>query len=550
MNFSKKSLLLVFLIIAFTIWQSSVIFASKKQDISSLLTILPTEIQANIISYLPQISPRIQAIFKHTYYLSEKNRIRAFKNYLMYPYLSKFNIKPSNTSFKHQIVPFKIDSETGLEKLFDHDNNKQLFYSLLFKEVHPDYLVNKEWRDFFKIKLTRINLKNFGNKAYIDVVSFKNEIQWPNNKDTINKIMIVNIGTHDEIRNFDIVQKHIAEKQIVTKARNKDRIKKDDNIRIIFSYGQDKVDDINESSYRNYVFYLMRSLYQNFFNEDINVKILDITKVYHDESLSKNIATLPYLLYVTLQGDQEDFLLKNSFRKNQPNIVPKPYYYKSNWHVRKKSDLIALKYLCQKNFSLQRIQNLLEFSNKALLNDIMNILVNYVSPLAVIPNGKIFIDYMFLISLNYSNDNMVNFLSVAHQYGIDINTYYSQDLKSTFLVYMLNNFIFSTNQSNPLTLEKIKNFIRQGVDLFFDVNQQITLGNFFLNLSKFGKNTSNQHTISFTKVGRYARIGGLNVLATRKFGKDDDFEEDWDKQKLMQLDMLKFLLENQKKFVL
>jgi len=491
--------------------------ASIKRPLTSPLALIPGDITRKITSYLPKGEQNKmflvnKALFEQTYFLQKENRIRAFKNYLMYPYLSRFNVLRKNSG----PVLFNTDDETDTlsELLQNDDNNKRIFYSLFFKEAHPDYFDIEEWRMFFGLKQEEFEVELGKNQksyyCYVNVISFDNqEVRSLLSGGDINKVLTIDID-EEIVEAFD--PDEVAKAIIDTVQEGSDTIKSSDELRIIFRLSpHPQFGGPEAQRLLGRVVNLGTILFDQGSQKGVHMKIIDITKAQslyynaysedadaddYDSSFIKGVPVDKYILYITLE---DQFML---FKQNHPNIEPKPYYASAKEYLGKgylgyamtheeagggerveKLDKQVLTYLCEKNFGLRLIADMgFERGNVNLRGDFyinfMRILTRYVSPFALLGSGTTFFDVMFLNA--FLKEEIEHVVSFARRYGININSYYSPGLSGTFLTY---SFI-KQDEFPQRRVMWVNKLITEGVDLFLEVNGKTILEHFFSSINE------------------------------------------------------------------
>lgn len=537
---SNKKLLSYLLGVLFIASPSSNLSAAKKPDSTSLFNILPAEIYQTIESFLPQKKiPSLSRRIMHHY--SEKEYTKLFKHYLMYP----------------MPVQGKEKEQELINLLNSNIENKKLFYSLLLQEAHPNYFENVrwiEWRGLFEINRKRVNLAK-DKKSYIEIIYLNKEKSELLSKNNINKIVRIHFDTFKKM-NFDKV---FTSKKILKRLERKDRIKESDNIRIIFSQGDGDANLIN----LNFIFLLAKELFEGFKTTNFKsraflqarqkdqniVKIVDVTLIdrfYFKYEINRSFFDIANQIgcpvYMSIQNTNfsgETFI---QFMKQYVNIKIKPYYIISNIFKNKKQELMnedVVTYLCEQGFHsflAKKIIDLpqsIDFFINEQIRGILKIVTRYVSPRALIlPGNKNFLEGLF--ELHASGGSIDEFIVYAHNYDIDINSYYSKYLNGTFLTYLIEKFPCI----NPL--KKIEKLISTGVDIFFRFNDQTTiLERFFLNLDRIGTLGTFRNKTNF-----FAYIGGLKV---QRKSWHNNYNQDFIQQKKQQYKLVYLLLDGQKK---
>lgn len=488
----------------------------KKPDSSSPFTILPSEITSKITSYLPNEEQNkmflvSKALFNQTYFLKKKNRIRAFKNYLMYPYLSRFAVH----LLKNFDVLFNTDEESNtLKDLLRYGENKKIFYQLLLREAHPDYFDIDEWCSFFGLKsseLREIPLQrdNETEYAYVRTIYFdperEDEIYPLLTTNDVQKIVIIKLS-RVLAQSFNMVD--LAE-NIVNVITKDGTAGKDDRIRIIFKEEKNAVEK-TELYFQNIVA-LETSLFHKLYQADITVKIIDRTALQlpYDSDYPTNAKQFPGVItYVAFQQK----ILDEGFRNSHPNLVVKPYYntnlddileaYNPDSHNQIIDDA-SLIYLCNKNFGLMLADG---YWGEAGWLDVCNQIKNYVSPFALMRRkGRTFLEKVF--DQAREHDVITEFfIPFVKSYGIDLNTYIYHG-NQTFLMNLIDeleksNFrldaFLRNGLGNPTENQRLNKlfhainvFIAQGINPMFEPNNNMTLLEYFFSkMHVFPNNTS------------------------------------------------------------
>lgn len=183
----------------------------QKKDLSSIWQIVPREVTQKITSYLPTTEQEKMFLinkkfFEDTYFVKKVNRIRAFKSYLHYPYLSRFlkDVPQRRADFSREhfapegIILFNTNAETNtLQSLLRHQENREEFTRLLFKEANPIYFDIESWCQFFKLKSSKVReIVSSGNEVQgnIRIISLQDPsmLSLLSNND-VNKVLIVEL---------------------------------------------------------------------------------------------------------------------------------------------------------------------------------------------------------------------------------------------------------------------------------------------------------------------------------------------------------------------
>jgi|GEM_PF-6769347 len=509
----------------------------QKRYEESVLEKVPKEIFEKIIFYLPlteqnKIALVNKSAYKLTHDALQEHRHRAFRNYLLYPFLSSFVGEP--VSERLGVQCHGTEERDTLRELLQSKENKIFLDSVLLKDAHRNYFGSGSWPTFFNLKSKFFNVRpgELDEHCIVQIVPCAQEHEAHKE---INKIFVIRISDDlfSHLTTVEDCARHCAD-VLNQNMREANKIKTKDRVRIII----DDIDAHNELSCDVFRDPNALALKFEFFNVLIAnivkpqgggkktpkidfIKTLDLTAydpslVTWSDPMVNVIKQIPRTVQLCVPYLPSLFLEKST--GEMPNIIFKPDIFVPIAHqeedkiVRDDHLIDNLELFCKNGFALSLLNNIRSY----LFNDegsferdkrIIRMLSKYISPFTRDFLDKTILDKLFyksteaifpIISDELSRKIIELFLLIMKEVGIDPNKYIITPVGVTplYAAFMLLKSALHNHIHGRLSLvgtfrsiDKAQLFImhiaQKEVDLSSEIGNKV-MKSFFENMYFFG----------------------------------------------------------------